>query len=326
MSLGGGSSKGSSSETSTVDVPEWLQPFLNQSVSAAGSALTSLRNQSGGDVVADLNPDQLAALQRMRDVAGGEGGFFPTAQDTFLNTAQGVGTGFLDPALRDRLGGDFDLTSFINEARGATDFTQTPEARDALTSTARGDFLFGGEGFDAAVDAAVRSAQPHILSTFGRAGAGGSTSGLAQTAIGQSAIDAFASQFGSERARQLGAANALESGGRADRSQFLGLGESGANRAQRGDQFLAGLSDAERNRQLAAAGALPDIGMLDSAALMGVGDILQGQEQREISGPMQAQLQLLMAALGGLPISNLLGNTTEGDFNQTRFGFTGLEL
>lgn len=89
--------------------------------------------------------------------------------------------------------------------RGAGGFI--PTAQQTLLDTAQGDFLFGGEGFDAAVNAATRAAQPGILSSFGRAGRG--VSGLGQAAVGQAATDAFASQFGQERGRQLAAAQAL---------------------------------------------------------------------------------------------------------------------
>jgi hypothetical protein len=307
--------KGESSQTNTVNVPDWLQPLVNQFTSGAGSAYSNLQHLSGQDNVADLNPDQLAALQGMRNFAGGDE-FLNTAQGTFLDAAQGVGTGFLDPALAERLSGEgFDIADYIGQGRDAVGFTETPGAREALNATARGDYLFGGEGFDAAVDAAVRAAQPHIMSAFG-GDAASVNSGLSQHAIGQSAIDAFANQYGAERGRQLGAAESLESGGRADRSQYLGFGEAGANRARRGDELLAGMTDAERRRQLGAAGALPDIGLLDEEALMNVGNILQGQSQREIDRPMQDQIQLLMAAMQGLPISSFLGNTQQGEFSQ----------
>lgn len=78
-------------------------------------------------------------------------------------------------------------------------------ALDALQSTAGGDFLFGGPGQQAFVDAAVRSAQPDVISRFG--GRGGS--GLAAASIGQSAVDASANLFNQERQRQLQAAQAL---------------------------------------------------------------------------------------------------------------------
>lgn len=96
----------------------------------------------------------------------------------------------------------------LTDLQGLTERFAVPGlTTDALEGTARGDFLLGGPGFDAAVDASVRAAQPHILSTFGAAGRG--TGGLAQAAIGRAATDAFASQYGQERARQLLAAQAL---------------------------------------------------------------------------------------------------------------------
>lgn len=131
---------------------------------------------------ATTGADALAALQAMLGGAGADNivaGFDPLqiqAQQQAIDFAGGAG-GFL------------------------------PTAQDALMRTARGDFLYGGEGFDQAVDAATRQVQPHILSTFGGAGRG--TGGLAQTAIAQAISDAFAGQYGAERARQLTAATAL---------------------------------------------------------------------------------------------------------------------
>lgn len=321
MSFEGSKGSETGSQRQQVDVPDWLQPFFNQGVGTAGDALAGLQETSNRDNFANLTPDQIAALQGMRNTAAGEGGFIPTAQDTFLEAASGVGTGFLDPGLQERLSGaGFDISDYIGEGRDAVGFTETPEAREALMATARGDHLFGGEGFDASVDAAVRAAQPHIMSAFGRS-AGGAGSGLAQTAVGKSAIDAFASQYGQERNRQMGAAGTLEAGGRADRAQYLGFGESGANRARGGDELLAGISDNERNRRLAAAERLPDIGLLDENLRMRVGEIMQGQEQGELDRSQQDQLQLLMASLQGLPLADFFGQS--GNYRQdTRdFGF-----
>lgn len=78
---------------------------------------------------------------------------------------------------------------------------------DALTATLGGDYLYGGRGFNQAVDAAVRHAMPGISSVFGQARRGGS--GLYNAAIGQAAIDEFASLFGDERNRMMSAATAL---------------------------------------------------------------------------------------------------------------------
>lgn len=314
----GSKGRGQSRQAQQVDIPDFLQPLVNTSATGATSSLRNLGDIVQQDNFADLTPDQQQALNMLRANSGGE--FFGTAQDVMMNTALGEGNPLLDPALLERLSGaGFDFGDAISEARGAVDFTETPGARETLDATSRGDFLFGGEGFNAAVDAAVRQAQPHIMSAFG-GDAASVNSGLSQHAIGQSAIDAFASQFGQERNRQLGAAEALEAGGRADRDRFLGFGENAANRARRGDEVLAGLGESERGRQLGAAGRLPGMGLLDAENLLRVGEIEQGQEQGEIDRRMQDTLTHISASLGGLPISDFLGGENRGDFKSKEQG------
>lgn len=155
-----GGKGGEQTQTVRAEIPRFLRPFIRQGASVGSGALGELENllRPGADLVAGFDPLQQQAQEQQVAVAGGAGGFLPTAQD-------------------------------------------------ALLSTARGDFLHGGPGFDAAVDAATRAAQPHILSTFGRAGRG--VSGLGQAALGQAHADAFANLFNQERNRQLNAATAL---------------------------------------------------------------------------------------------------------------------
>lgn len=159
--LGGGGGGGPQQVTQTVDIPDFLRPFLEQQANVGQGALNNLSGRLSGatadDLVAPFSQDQLAAFDMARG-ATSQGGALPTAMDAFQ-------------------------------------------------STARGDFLFGGQGFDEAVNAAMRQAQPHILSRFGGSGRG--TGGLAQAAIGQAATDAFAGQFGQERQRQMQAAQML---------------------------------------------------------------------------------------------------------------------
>lgn len=316
-----GGSKGKSKSSSEVTLPDWLKPFVTQSTSTAQGALGDLSRLMRGDTVADLNFDQLAGLDAMRGLAGGD--FFGTAQDVFMDAARGVGTGFLDPALRDQLmGSDFDLGSFVNQARDATAFTENQVAQDQLERTASGDYLFGGKGFDAALNAAINSALPQVASAFGGT-VGGVGSGLASTAVNQAALDAFAGQYGQERGRQLGAAEALASGGRADRAGFLDFSNAAMNRGQRGRELLAGLSDTERGRQMAAAAGLPDIGMLDANAMMQVGEYLQGQEQREMTAPLENMLRLFMASSGApSQFAPFLGQNTRGKTSQFGWGLS----
>lgn len=129
-----GLTSGQTAGTSTVNLPDWLKPFVTGAVGTAGNAL-----------------------------------------------------------------GDFQ--------QGIAGYQLPPEAMDALTSTARGDYLYGGPQQQAFIDAARRAAQPGIYSAFGAAGRGGA--GLENAALNQSSVDAFANLFNQERGRQLGAAEAL---------------------------------------------------------------------------------------------------------------------
>lgn len=74
-------------------------------------------------------------------------------------------------------------------------------ATKEIDRTLRGHYLYGGQGFDAALDAAKRDILPEIQSQFARSGRYGS--GLAQEAQAQALADAFAGQYGQERQRQM---------------------------------------------------------------------------------------------------------------------------
>lgn len=125
-------------------------------------------------------------------------------------------------------------------------------AEDTLSGTAAGNFLFGGPGFDEAVQASIRAAQPSILSTFGAAGRG--TGGLAQTAIAQSASDAFSRLFNQERGRQLQAASALPQLATSRFGLLSGIG--GQQQAQQ-ERELAGPVQAQQQLLQSALGGLP---------------------------------------------------------------------
>lgn len=434
----GGFGKGKSKSRQSTTIPDELKPFVNQVIGTSTGALRRLEDQVGTDQVADLTPDQLAALTLQRSRALGSGDFIPTMQDQLLQIAQGrslneilpvAGTdalqGRTDPRLDDLvanlsgLGSAIDPTSAatlrsaqsqqlsdlglsdmvpdaaINALTGISGGTANPTAgqvsdliggatsgasantlrglldtsnalpgvtqdalsgvaaqnapvgqnvlndliasgavpeqanaalssvldqaqtggvpqltRDTLESTARGDFLFGGQGFNQAVDAAVRAALPQIRSVFGSAGVGGFGGGLSQAAVGQAATDAFARQFQTARGRQLGAANTLaqlEQSDRARRSgetlsaaQILGdqglrdagfrVGTQGQLEAQdlarTGQQLsaatsLGGLSQAEAARnlqqQLSAATGLSQEELANAGLRLGAQGQLEGQ-------------------------------------------------
>ena len=370
--MSGGGSKGGSS--TKVRIPRLLQPLVQQGAAIGGDTLGNLQGllDQGNEFVAGFNPVQQLAQGIGINRALGDGGFFDTAQQTILDAAQGGGgidniipqsiqdaltsaagapQNVLDrlqglpEGVADRLASvSSGLPSFVTDTLVGGNQT----ANNALEATAGGDFLFGGDGFNAAVDAAVRAATPGILSTFGSAGVGAGTGGLAQAAIGQAGVDAFARQFAQERQNQLGAANSLNnqgtqrasvlgnldlasSGLEADiGSQLAQLGVAGAgqnfNEASllanlfqnqqgqnfQGNSLLAQLGLAERGNQLNAATQLPDIATSDLAVLDSIGGAQQNLSQQQLSAPIDAQLQLLQAALGGVPIESLLGSKTKG--------------
>lgn len=70
----------------------------------------------------------------------------------------------------------------------------------ALEDTLSGEYLYGGEGFNAALDAASRAITPRVKSAFNRSGRTGG--GLAQAAMAEELGDVFAGMYGQERGRQ----------------------------------------------------------------------------------------------------------------------------
>lgn len=304
-----GKERSSGASQSQVQIPDFLRPITGQAAAIGGntlSRLTRLLNQNR-DFVADFTPDQLAAFQAVRDVTGS---VLPQATNVLSQAAQGQGLSFLPSLAMQGIGGAIGADFLSPEGQAALSQiamgqTGALPGTEALQQTAAGDFLMGGQGFDAAVDAAVRAARPGILSTFGSAGSGGGTGALAQAAIGQSAVDAFARQFAQERANQLGAAGQLANLGLAGQAQQLGaLGQlAGINQAQAGlglqaGGLLGGFADAERARQLQAAQALPGLSFAGIEPLLNIGLLQQQQAQQGIDAPIQRQLQLLGAALG----------------------------
>lgn len=81
------------------------------------------------------------------------------------------------------------------------------QARQSLQNTLAGNYLFGGPGFNAALQAAQNRIIPQIQSSFGARGRAGS--GLAQAAAAREIGDVFANQYGQERQNQLKAASML---------------------------------------------------------------------------------------------------------------------
>jgi len=78
------------------------------------------------------------------------------------------------------------------------------DATGLLDRTLKGDYLYGGSGFNAALDAAKNKIIPDVEGRFAQSGRYGS--GLARTAEASGIGDAFAGLYGDERNRQMDAA------------------------------------------------------------------------------------------------------------------------
>lgn len=309
MSLGKGKSK------SKVKIPGFLRPFLKGAAGIGGDVLSSL-NQNimnpAQEFIAGFTPQeelsQILGTQRALDPNSG----FQTAADVFRNTAEGTPISeFLPGVSMDTLS---SLASGGSTVDGSDDLISRiingGVGMDQLEATARGDFLYGGDGFNAALEAAKNKILPQVRSIFGRSGAGGGTGTLAEESFGRNLTDAFASQYGAERGRQDSAAGLIEqltqSGG-----NFLNSRDAiGANASS----ILAGFGNEERNRQLDAAEALPGIENLDLSFLNNIGSNIRGLEQARIDAPFDRQsqfLQQVLAALGaaGAPIGQSSSQT-----------------
>lgn len=81
--------------------------------------------------------------------------------------------------------------------------TVSPLSEDQMNATLRGDYLYGGKGFDAAYQAAENKILPGIESRYAQGGRYGS--GLSRQAEASGLADAFAGQYGQERQNQMGA-------------------------------------------------------------------------------------------------------------------------
>ena len=100
-----------------------------------------------------------------------------------------------------------------------------PAAQQENLATVRGDYLYGGPGFNRAFEAAQRTISPMVRGQFERAGRFGG--GLSQEAETRALGDAFAGLYGAERGRQLtatGMAPAMAQQDYADIARLAGVG------------------------------------------------------------------------------------------------------
>lgn len=99
------------------------------------------------------------------------------------------------------------MQDYYNQIRNPN--PQFQQAQQTLGDTAAGKYLYGGEGFNAALEAAKNKIIPDVESRFARGGRFGG--GLNQAAEAAGIGDAFANLYGQERGLQQQAAMGLPS-------------------------------------------------------------------------------------------------------------------
>lgn len=289
----GGKSGGSQTTTTQRTLPSWLEeavgPLSVEGSQISRNALSNLERLLDTDnaLIAPFDPAQEAGQQQTLDLAQmmQSQPLVEAGQGALMDVAGGNVISENFPVVRDRLMEQGELPG---------------QTVDTLTETARGDFLFGNEAFDEAVDASMRAAQPRIASTFaGQGGRGAIDSGLAQTAMQQVASDAFARQFGQERGRQQQAASTLGT---------LGLNQQQQN--LQGPMALGGLLEGERGRQLQAAGMAPQQALLGPQLMQQIGSTRQQQRERQLREPIQQRQMLIEQAMGAANPFAFLGQQT----------------
>jgi hypothetical protein len=139
------------------------------------------------------------------------------------------------------------VAQFSPEQTQAQDLTaqRATQGSDVLRSaqqnnlaTTRGDYLYGGQGFNAAFDAAARKINPMMDSAFARSGRAPGTSGLADVAKTQALGDSFANLYGDERQRQQQASVLAPGLASADYNDYGQLANVGAQKQALGQSNI----------------------------------------------------------------------------------------
>ena len=126
--------KGKKEQSSRVDVPEWLQPFIQDATANAGSTMSRLAqygNWGGDQFIAPFTEAQQLGQQHGINTALGAGGYMPTALNALQGAAGGTGLDqFLDPSAYGALSGAAGGQSALDNL--------DPASRNALNQFAQG--------------------------------------------------------------------------------------------------------------------------------------------------------------------------------------------
>jgi hypothetical protein len=292
------SGKGEEQSRELQRIRAFIPPELRDALSTMIGGQTGLTaavatNAQRGDRIPGLNMDEGTAEMMARKFATGADGTLPMVQSFFGDAVSGQGLqDFSDPAALNRMYQSIAGVGLGEQLPGG--------AADALQGIAAGDNLYGGEGFDASVKAAVDAALPGISSAFG-ATRGGLSGALAKESVGRAGVNEALRYQNAEKARQLNAQSLL--GNLTGNARRESLGAAGS---------LLDMSGRERDRSFAAAEALPQLGMLGPTVLSSFGEKRRMNEQMRRQQPYEDLLRGLQALQGNFRLETLLGQDREG--------------
>ncbi len=178
--------------TQTITTRRELPPWLDQMLQGAGTQAQGAFSQWQPSANTQAGINQLAAL----GAAPGIG--HTAAQNLFANTLQGG------------LAGMPEAQNYLQSTiagRPTQTYASAGAAQPYLEDVLRGEYLHGGDAFNAALGAASDEIIPQVMGLFNQGGR--LNSGLAQKTMAEDLARAFAGLYGSERAHQRDAAQTL---------------------------------------------------------------------------------------------------------------------
>ena len=286
MSFGGG---GETTQTTTVDIPDWLRPQIDRSFGHYKKDEDRLRR------VEDRLLERGALTQKFTDVenqgrwqlynfANGADGVLPTAQDAYLKAAQGYSVDDLNP-------GGAGILGQLQQQRGLDEFVD-PNAYNSLSSIAAGDHL-SGDLFDRELNAGVDAARRAAASTF----RGGSS--LGQASLGAEVGRVFDSNLSLRRNQQMGAANTL-----------AGLSDSEAGRRQRANEFATSMGERLKQLQLQGAQGSVKLGALPGQLKQALGQDERALKQANVDRKLSLFNSRMQRQMPFVAPQQYLGSTT----------------
>lgn len=196
----------------------------------------------------------------------------------------------------------------LQTARALTGSPVENAANQQLTDTLNGNYLYGGQGFNQALDAASHQIIPQVQSAFAKSGR--LDSGLAQTAMTQALSDSFANQYSGARQNQMQSMLFAPSMANQDYTDISKLAEVGSQREALSSENM---QDAI-NRYYANDPYTQTQQKLNTYA-----NLIQGNYGGTTSGSQTSPLYrgnstsgLLGGALGGASLASSLGASTAG--------------